>query len=82
MVYLKEGTCDKCGCSVPLNNSSLALEDVMAGGFCYIANDRHLFPVIFPPCVGSPTRVALILTNDEWKQAYEKIQLLKLELDV
>ncbi|HEY9802177.1 MAG TPA: hypothetical protein V6D25_17585 [Leptolyngbyaceae cyanobacterium] len=71
--------CDKCGKPVPGYNSAINLEEQM-GKFVGLALDRHLYPT--DNCPGSPSRVDLIESDPQWRQAYEAIQLFKLNMNL
>lgn len=73
--YIKDyipGTCDKCGREVIPTNSARLVEDVVNG--VKFVKDRHLYPTKF--CEGSPSRVRLIESDDEWAVAHTEIRVV------
>ncbi|BAY41231.1 hypothetical protein NIES2111_56270 (plasmid) [Nostoc sp. NIES-2111] len=71
--------CDKCGQQVPGHNSAINLEEQM-GHFVGICLDRHLYPT--DDCPGSPSRVKLIESDFQYRQAYEAIGSFKLKMNL
>lgn len=65
--------CDKCGKSVPSENSALRLAHAMYGDDTFsiplaMSIDRHIYPTA--TCEGSPSRVRSIENNMAWATAY------------
>ncbi|BAY42081.1 hypothetical protein NIES2111_64770 (plasmid) [Nostoc sp. NIES-2111] len=71
--------CDKCGKPVAGHNSAINLEEQM-GRFVGICLDRHLYPT--DDCPGSPSRVKLIESDPQYRQAYEAIGSFKLNMNL
>jgi hypothetical protein len=74
------GKCDKCGETVPANNSALLFDIKLdelnkrsSQWLIHFPMDRHLYPT--EKCVGSPSRVRLIESFDTIAlQAYKLLQ--------
>lgn len=67
------GLCDKCKKVVPRKNSVIVLHELVVNRFVGFVMDRHLYPV--DGCPGSPSRVKLIESDQQWKDAYTKLQM-------
>lgn len=63
--------CDKCGKSVPNTNNAVFLEELVTGSFAGLVSYRHLYPT--GKCEGSPSRVRMIETNEQWAKAYKRL---------
>lgn len=62
--------CDKCKRAVPKNNRARTLEEYVKNKTMGLVYDRHLYPTA-EGCEGSPSRVRMIETDENWRKGYE-----------
>jgi hypothetical protein len=73
--YAINRRCDRCNQPIwdgETLNSSLLVEELVAGGFQGFFGDRHLLPT--KDCCGSPSRQKLLETDESWKEMWHFVQ--------